>query len=103
MIIAGAASRTAMLIAMAGMPPARTDGLSASTGQPTRITVGIAVLLTLPLLIAAPLALIPLILAPLPLIWLAYRKIGGQTGDILGGVQQLAEIGCLIGLSIALT
>ena len=104
LMLSGAASRAAMLCAMAWMPPARQGGLSASTGQPTRATVMIGLALALvPLMIIAPLALIPLAILPLPLALLARRKIGGQTGDILGGVQQLAEIGCLFGLIIALT
>ena len=35
-------------------------------------------------------------------LWLAYsalRRIGGQTGDILGATQQLAEVACLTVLS----
>jgi adenosylcobinamide-GDP ribazoletransferase len=34
--------------------------------------------------------------------WLARRQIGGQTGDVLGAVQQLAEIGALLGTVAAL-
>ncbi|SOH92266.1 cobalamin-5'-phosphate synthase [Monaibacterium marinum] len=103
MMFSGAASRAAMLAAMAWMPPARSDGLSASTGQPQRMTVTLGLALGIaPIAIFAPIALIPLILLPLPLIALAMRKIDGQTGDILGGVQQLAEIGCLFGLLLAL-
>ena len=31
----------------------------------------------------------------------ALRKIGGQTGDILGALQQLVEVGCLTALAAA--
>ena len=31
---------------------------------------------------------------------LARRQIGGQTGDVAGAAQQLAEIACLCGLLI---
>ena len=100
----GAASRAAMLAAMRWMPPARAGGLSAATGLPPAATVWLGLALGLvPLLPLAPLALLTLALAPLPLAWLAQRRIGGQTGDVLGGVQQLAEIGCLLGLVIALS
>ena len=101
MMLSGAASRAVMLAVMAWMPLARSEGLSASTGQPRGVTVAIGTGLTLiAVLLIAPASLIAIVLLPLPLIILALRKIGGQTGDVLGGVQQLAEIGCLLGLSV---
>ncbi|MGH6904562.1 MAG: adenosylcobinamide-GDP ribazoletransferase [Geminicoccaceae bacterium] len=33
---------------------------------------------------------------------MARRQIGGQTGDVLGAVQQLTEIGVLFGILAAL-
>ncbi|MES2548928.1 MAG: adenosylcobinamide-GDP ribazoletransferase, partial [Pseudomonadota bacterium] len=57
---------------------------------------GIAVVLTgwtaVPLVFAT-------LTAALLLAFLALRKIGGQTGDILGATQQLAEVACLSVLS----
>ena len=82
-------------------PPARENGLSAGAGQPTISTVLAAlaiggVLLLVPgpgfALIAVPL----LLLAFFFIKWLAEKQIGGQTGDVLGTLQQLAETIVLI-------
>ena len=92
-----AASRSGMVALMAILPPARPGGLSARAGQPPPVTVALA--LGLGLLFAA-LALGPVVL-PMILgmglacaLWaiVALRKIGGQTGDILGAGQQVIEI-----------
>jgi adenosylcobinamide-GDP ribazoletransferase len=40
--------------------------------------------------------------AALLVAWLAQRQIGGQTGDVLGVIQQLTEIGVLLGALAAL-
>ena len=45
-------------------------------------------------------ALISTALATLLVERLALRHIGGQTGDVCGAVQQIAEILCLVGLAI---
>ncbi|HLQ20589.1 MAG TPA: adenosylcobinamide-GDP ribazoletransferase, partial [Tabrizicola sp.] len=46
---------------------------------------------------------VPLVLATLTVVlWLsvtALWRIGGQTGDVLGATQQLAEVACLAVLS----
>ncbi len=97
LVALGAASRSAMLVAMALMPPARADGLGRDAGAPGlwRVVVG----LTLTLLAAAPLGLAgvgavigTLAAAAVPAI-IASRQIGGQTGDVLGATQQIGEIG----------
>lgn len=97
-----AASRFAMVIAMALLPPARADGLGKDAGAPSlwRVAVGVA----LTLLAAAPLGLAglgavigTLAAAAVPAI-IAWRQIGGQTGDVLGAIQQIGEIGGWIAL-----
>jgi adenosylcobinamide-GDP ribazoletransferase len=108
LVALGAASRFAMLLAMAVMPPARADGLGKDAGAPTlwRIAVGLA----LTLLAAAPLglaglgAVIGTLAAGAIPAAIAWRQIGGQTGDVLGAVQQIAEIGgwiALLALSVS--
>ena len=54
---------------------------------------------------AACLALLstPLALAAETVGWLAKRQIGGHSGDVLGAVQQAAEIACLITTAAMLT
>lgn len=104
LIAAGALSRAPMALTMALLPNARGEGLSQATGRPSAATAltglalatGIAVALTG--WTAVPLVLVTLAVT----FWLAVtalRRIGGQTGDILGANQQLAEIACLAVLS----
>jgi adenosylcobinamide-GDP ribazoletransferase len=100
LIAVGAASRLPMVLAMFLMPPARKTGLSAGVGLPPPASViaagGLAALICLIALgFSGLLVLFWAVLAPLPLFWLAGRLIHGQTGDILGGSQQLAEIAAL--------
>lgn len=104
LIATGAQSRAPMALVMSLLPNARGEGLSHATGRPTAATAlaslalaaGIAVVLTgwtaVPLVFAT-------LTAALLLAFLALRKIGGQTGDILGATQQLAEVACLSVLS----
>jgi adenosylcobinamide-GDP ribazoletransferase len=104
LIATGALSRAPMALVMALLPNARGEGLSHATGRPSPATALVA--LTLAVAIAAGLtgwAVVPLALAvygsAILLSILALRKIGGQTGDILGASQQLAEVACLAFLS----
>lgn len=100
-------SRAALPVAMIALPFARTDGLSKGTGMPPRAAAGLGLILTL---IAALLltgwTAIPaaLVAAALVLLvgFLALAKIGGQTGDILGAMQQLAEVAVLATLAGAI-
>lgn len=101
LIAAGALSRAPMAVMMALMPNARQGGLSAGTGRPslprTVLCAGLALAVALAAL--GPAAL-PLALAAIPpalvMAALAQRRIGGQTGDILGAAQHLAETAILI-------
>lgn len=100
-------SRLPMVVLMAVMPHARRDGLSASVGRvgplPALIAVGIAALTGVALLgwtgllVLAAVAIAGLITARI-----AHIKIGGQTGDILGASQQIAEIAALMALATVL-
>ncbi len=108
LIAAGALSRAPMAVMMALMPGARPGGLSASTGRPgparTILTCALALAIGLATLGPAILPLLPAALLPaVAMGWLARRRIGGQTGDILGAAQHLAETAILITASAALT
>ena len=103
-----ALSRAPMVALMGWMPTARPDGLSASVGQPGARTVwlalcagGVIALATLaPFGIAgAAFAALSVALVSLALARLAISRIGGQTGDILGACQQLAESAALLSLT----
>lgn len=95
------ASRVAPVALMAALPPARVEGLGAQ-GR----TVGTASVLAAALIGGLPLLLLPqggaaLVAAALSVAVLALvarRKIGGQTGDVLGAGQQAAEIALLLAL-----
>ncbi len=93
-------SRIPMVAMMGWMAPARADGLSASLGAPDRETILIAAIagMIAALLFAGHAAFPAAILAALAALatgQLARARIGGQTGDVLGASQQLAEIAAL--------
>jgi adenosylcobinamide-GDP ribazoletransferase len=79
------------------VPPARADGLSATAGAPSRERAAVAaatgfVLLWIALgLRNALIALLLVLVGAVVMAWLARRKIGGQTGDVLGAVEQVSE------------
>lgn len=95
-VAAAALSRAVMPSLMHALPHARADGLSHSVGRPGFATAALAIaigtvigLLCAGLMAAALLALALGAGAAIGL--LAKRKIGGQTGDVLGAAQQLSE------------
>ncbi len=107
LLAAAALSRAPMAVLMHALPGARPDGLSASTGRPSQdaATLAVVVALLAGLLSTGLAALLAALLAGLTS-WavaaLARSRIGGQTGDVLGASQQLAEIGALAGLAISM-
>ncbi len=104
---AGAASRGAMVALMYWMKPARDDGLGRHAGRPGAGTLVTALIIAaaaaeLGLGIRAGLfGLAGAALGALLVAWIAWRNIGGQTGDVLGAAQQAAEIGFLLAVVIA--
>jgi adenosylcobinamide-GDP ribazoletransferase len=108
-LITAALSRTAGLMPLVFLPPARRDGMSQAVGQPARDTfwlaAGIAAVLAIVIgsLAGLPSQGIALMLvlpglSGLALVAFARHHLGGQTGDIAGAAQQVAEIAALIGL-----
>lgn len=92
-IAIGALSRTAILLLMAFLPPARTEGLGHGAAL-TPDTPFLAALALTAILILPALAFLPALAAlaaALAVMALADRRIGGQTGDVLGATQKLAE------------
>lgn len=101
--------RTAGLMPLVFLPPARLEGASHAVGQPPRdvfwFAVGLAgaAAITLGVLGGLPFGGIVLMmtlsaLSGYGMIRLADHHIQGQTGDIAGATQQVAEIAALIGL-----
>ena len=101
-VVAAVVSRAAMVAVMAALPHARSDGLSRGVGRPgpwaAMAGIGLALVITLGAGIT-PMA--AGLVAALLTGALARRKLGGQTGDILGATQQVAEIAVLLALLLA--
>jgi adenosylcobinamide-GDP ribazoletransferase len=104
LLAAAAFSRSLLPLAMLALPQARRDGLAAQAGRPhpARVAAGvaIAILIALLLLPAAPALVASLIaaLASAMVAFLAVRRLRGITGDVLGAMQQGAEIAFLFSL-----
>jgi adenosylcobinamide-GDP ribazoletransferase len=102
LIAAHAASRAALPVAMRILAPARVDGLGAAAGRPGTplaiVTLGIGLLITLAALgpSRGAVAFVLAGAAEIALGALAYRRIGGYTGDVLGALQQVGEIVILL-------
>lgn len=107
LVAAGALSRAPMALVMALLPNARGEGLSHATGRPRPATAlaALALALVVAVVLTGWTAVVLLFATLAVTLWLAFtalRKIGGQTGDILGATQQLAEVACLAVLSARL-
>lgn len=103
LISAGALSRAALPALMRALPHARGTGLSHDVGRPDWRAVGLGAA------IAAITALVLLgwsafgavfwaLVATVLVGWIAQAKIRGQTGDVLGTAQQVAEIAVLLSI-----
>jgi adenosylcobinamide-GDP ribazoletransferase len=97
LVVAHAAARAPLPLLMRLLPPARTDGLSVSAGQPPPQSVVIAIVLGVVCLLfglggsGTMIVLLTLAVAVLLILWLAKKQIGGQTGDVLGALEQVCE------------
>ena len=106
------ASRAGMVAAMRALPPARTQGLGHAASAPPRGGVAGALALGLgglgaagfatgqPVAAAGAAVAIAVMQAATGL--RARRMLGGQTGDVLGAIQQLGEIAGLLALVLLL-
>jgi adenosylcobinamide-GDP ribazoletransferase len=98
LIAAHAAARAPLPAFMRFVPPARSDGLAADAGRPPIGSVAAACVLGIIAigfglgLAAAIVGLLLLSLAGILMASLTVRQIGGQTGDVLGALEQINEI-----------
>mgnify|MGYP006104230029 CR=1 FL=1 len=104
LICAAAASRAAMPAMIRWLPAARDDGLAAEAGRPAaaHVWTGIAIAVILSVILLTWSGLVALLFAAAAAFavgLLARRQIGGHTGDVLGGTQQIAELVFLLALA----
>jgi adenosylcobinamide-GDP ribazoletransferase len=102
LIAAHGAARATLPVFMALVPPARSDGLAYAAGRPsgerviTASVLGI-VILAIGLGPAHGIAALIILLVVIALMaWLSVAQIDGQTGDVLGAVEQVSEIVILL-------
>jgi adenosylcobinamide-GDP ribazoletransferase len=98
LIAAHAGARATLPVFMRRVPNARQDGLAANAGEPPQQSALVAVLLGLLVLLlclglgATLVAALLLACAIGLMAWLCVTQIGGQTGDVLGALEQVSEI-----------
>lgn len=101
-----ASSRFAPVLLLSWLAPARVEGMGQSASGVTPRQAGMAALFSVLALAAAGLPALPVffgqVVASLLLGQLARKRIGGQTGDVLGASQQGAEILGWLALSLLL-
>lgn len=104
-------SRVAPAALLALIPPARAEGLGHSATSVSWRAVAFATVIALAPLslmrdmpaLAVGLVLLVQVALVLGLARVALRRLGGQTGDVLGAGQQLAEVAGYLALCVALT
>jgi len=109
-LAANIAGRSGALWLAVALPPARSDGASASAGilPASRFGVGAALALLLVFVIGAPASSLLGVVAAALLVglvvlgWTAICKnlVGGQTGDLIGAAAGLGEIAALTALLV---
>ncbi len=98
------ASWAALAVVLYLLPPARRSGFAHAAGRPALDQTVLAALLAaaLALLVLGPVAAVVALaiggLGAFKFAWFAKRNFGGTTGDVLGAVQQGAEIGVLLAI-----
>lgn len=102
LVVAHAFGRAAIPVLAASMPFARNDGLGKSAGRPEAASAITAILIAVMIaLLCLPakqalLALAVTVTAAAAVAVLAWRQIGGVTGDVFGATEQVAETAVLI-------
>ena len=108
LIVTHACARAALPPFMRFVPPARSEGLSARTGRPPSASAAVACALgALALLLGfGPLGALAVLLllagCGACMAWLCRAQIGGQTGDVLGALEQASEVLILVAAAVGL-
>lgn len=104
LIAAHTLARGVLPLVMARMPQARRNGLAVDAGRPSIAAANwsLIIALIIAVIAVAPVAALVALLAALAATWLvaklAQAKFGGYTGDVLGAVEQVAEMAILVNL-----
>lgn len=107
-IVGAAVVSRAAILPLMRLPAARADGRASEAGRPSLAAVGLGLALAFAFALAlfgampAVVASASALAAAGALGLLARRQVGGITGDVLGGGQQLAEIAFLFALATRL-
>src|SRR6202011_437211 len=105
LVVAHALGRATIPVLAASMPFARDDGLGKSAGRPeaaSAITAIIIAVLIAFLCLSAKEALLAVavtVAGAAAMAVLAWRQIGGVTGDVFGAAEQIAETAVLVMLA----
>ena len=107
-LFAGAViSRGILPLFMRYLPLAKDDGLSANAGRPgfSQVTLSLAITLVVAFIglgfwLTIGVAIVVALVTCAMSFWVKV-KIGGQTGDVLGALQQLGEISVILTLAAA--
>ncbi|HUD85471.1 MAG TPA: adenosylcobinamide-GDP ribazoletransferase [Xanthobacteraceae bacterium] len=109
LVVAHALGRGAIPVLAASMPFARDDGLGKSAGRPrtadviAAVAIGVVIaLLCLPAKMAV-LAVVVTAAGAAAMAALAWRQIGGVTGDVFGATEQVVETAVLLMLAARLS
>ena len=108
-IAVAALSRMVALIPAVALEPARAEGAAQAAGAPnwSSFVIGMTLAIALSGLLVIETssfarwfcAVVATIIGACIMTWIAKRQIGGQTGDIAGASQQIAEIMFLLALA----
>lgn len=102
LIAAHVAARACLPCFMRLVSPARPDGLSSDAGQPAWASAVAALVLGVICLLfgfgpmGTIITLLILTVAGSSLAWTAVKQFGGQTGDVLGAMEQIGETAVLL-------
>jgi adenosylcobinamide-GDP ribazoletransferase len=109
LVVAHTLARAAIPVLAANMPFARDDGLGKSAGRPDIASAATAVVIAGALALvclpakAALLAVMVTVAGAAAMAALAWRQIGGVTGDVFGAVEQVVETAVLVMLAARLS
>jgi adenosylcobinamide-GDP ribazoletransferase len=109
LVVADALGRAAIPVLAASMPFARDDGFGKSAGRPEAASALTAIIIAVVIALLclsgkeALLALAVTGAGAVAMALLAWRQIGGVTGDVFGATEQVAETAVLIMLAARLS